>query len=122
MTRGRELELVQSPTSPLIGDQTIITPKKENIDSDSDKKIGLDSNVGISKSSFSKGRDREDASPEDRKRKKVSFPERTSKGTKPTPDDHEEDSEMPEPVEDESGLLTLSILDSADSKEVYLNY
>lgn len=28
---------------------------------------------------------------------------------------------MPEPI-DESGLLTLSILDSADSKEVYLNY
>ena len=60
-------------------------------------------------------------SPEDRKKKKVSFREKTSKGTKPTPDDKDDDSEMPDAI-DESGLLTLSILDSADSKEVNLNY
>lgn len=76
----------------------------------------------MSKSDHSKARDVED-SPEDRKKKKVSFPEKgdkTSKGTKPTPGG-DDDSETPEPI-DESGLLTLSILDSADSKEVNLNY
>jgi len=115
-------KFVESPSPGVPDAKALETPRKNSEGSDGEKQLGLDSNVGLSKSSFSKGRDAE-GSPEDKKKKKVSFPEKgdkTSKGTKPTPDG-DDDSETPDPI-DESGLLTLSILDSADSKEVNLNY
>ena len=114
-------EFVESPSPGVPDAKALETPRKNSEGSDGEKQLGLDSNVGLSKSSLSKGRDVE-GSPEDKKKKKVSFPEKgdkTSKGTKPTPEG-DDDSETPDPI-DESGLLTLSILDSADSKEVNLN-
>lgn len=53
-----------------------------------------------------------------KKDKKVTFPGKADKKTKPSPDDKDDD----EAIENPSSLLTLSILDSANSNEVNLNY